>query len=454
MRALSPAPLVVLAATVAVAADRPEGRSFATRSGHVARHGMVCAGQPLAVQIGLDVLKRGGSAVDAAIAVNAALGLMEPTASGLGGDLFAIVWDPAQRQAARPQRLGPRAAGAHGRQGPARLADGTIPPYSPYAWTVPGCRRRLVRAARDVRQSSRCARSSRRRSATPRRAFPSRRSSPRLGARRPRVRGQARLRRGLPARRQAPRPRASVFPNPALAAHAARSLATAAATPSTRARSPTPSSPSRSRTAASSRCEDFVAPHRRLGRADLDQLPRLRRLGAAAERPGARRAADARTSSRGSTSKAMGRDSADFWHLHGRGQEARLRRPGPLLRRPGVRADSGRRRCSKELRERQAARIDIDPQPRSRSSPATPACRDGDTTYLVTADERGMMVSLIQSNYTGFGSGYVVPALGFGLQNRGALVLAAAGPPQRPRARQAAVPHHHPGLRRRRTASR
>ena len=76
-----------------LAADRTEGRMDATRSVVHARHGMVAASHPLAVQIGVDVLKQGGSAVDAAIAVNAALGFLEPVANGVGGDLFAIVWD-------------------------------------------------------------------------------------------------------------------------------------------------------------------------------------------------------------------------------------------------------------------------------------------------------------------------------------------------------------------------
>ena len=77
----------------ASAFDRPVGRMFASRSETMAKSGMVCAAQPLAVQIGIDILKAGGNAVDAAIAVNAALGLMEPVSCGVGGDLFAIVWD-------------------------------------------------------------------------------------------------------------------------------------------------------------------------------------------------------------------------------------------------------------------------------------------------------------------------------------------------------------------------
>ncbi|MDZ7683451.1 MAG: gamma-glutamyltransferase [Fodinibius sp.] len=72
--------------------DRVTGEPFATRSEVIGQNGMVATSQPLATQIGLDILKNGGNAIDAAIAVNAALGLMEPTGSGVGGDLFAIVW--------------------------------------------------------------------------------------------------------------------------------------------------------------------------------------------------------------------------------------------------------------------------------------------------------------------------------------------------------------------------
>jgi len=76
---------------------RPVGADW-SRSPVIAPHGMAATAQPLASQVAIDILKKGGSAVDAAIAVNATLGLMEPTGCGVGGDLFAIVWDPKTKR--------------------------------------------------------------------------------------------------------------------------------------------------------------------------------------------------------------------------------------------------------------------------------------------------------------------------------------------------------------------
>ena len=86
--------IILLIATQLHSQDRITGELFATRSEVIAQNGMVASSHPLATQIGIDILKKGGNAIDAAIAVNAALGLMEPTGCGIGGDLFAIVWDP------------------------------------------------------------------------------------------------------------------------------------------------------------------------------------------------------------------------------------------------------------------------------------------------------------------------------------------------------------------------
>ena len=91
--------------------DRITGRPFATRSEVIARRGMAATSQPLATQAALDILKAGGSAVDAAIAANAVLGHVEPTGNGIGGDLFALVWDP------RTERL-------HGYNGSGRSPKG------------------------------------------------------------------------------------------------------------------------------------------------------------------------------------------------------------------------------------------------------------------------------------------------------------------------------------------
>ncbi len=120
------------------ASDRLTGRMDATRSVVYGANGMVATSQPLAAQAGIDILKKGGNAVDAAIAVNATLGLMEPTGSGIGGDLFAIVWDAESGKLYGLNASGPASRSvsleAVRKQGYDRMpAVGGLPV------TVPGC---------------------------------------------------------------------------------------------------------------------------------------------------------------------------------------------------------------------------------------------------------------------------------------------------------------------------
>ncbi|MBI2212765.1 MAG: gamma-glutamyltransferase [Acidobacteria bacterium] len=121
--------------------DRVTGRAFATRSEVIAKHGMAATSQPLATQVAIDVLKKGGSAVDAAIAANATLGLMEPTGSGIGGDLFAIVWDQKSRRLYGLNASGrsPRALTYDAMAAElAKLDRSTIPPTGVLPVSVPG----------------------------------------------------------------------------------------------------------------------------------------------------------------------------------------------------------------------------------------------------------------------------------------------------------------------------
>src|SRR5438105_5525158 len=128
------APVLLLLATLPAGGAWPKtGRSVV-----MAPHGMVATSQPLAAQVGLDVLKRGGNAIDAAIATDAAMGLMEPMSCGIGGDLYAIVWHAKSGKLYGLNASG-RSPYAASRAWFTEHDMKSIPTTGPLSWSVPGC---------------------------------------------------------------------------------------------------------------------------------------------------------------------------------------------------------------------------------------------------------------------------------------------------------------------------
>ncbi len=124
------------------AGDRPSGASFTTRSPALGCNGAAGTAHPLATQVAIDILKRGGSAADAAVAANAVLGFVEPTSSGLGGDCFAFVWDPKTMKLEGMASSGgsPKGLSLETVRSRARTVDGkpVIPPLGAISVSVPG----------------------------------------------------------------------------------------------------------------------------------------------------------------------------------------------------------------------------------------------------------------------------------------------------------------------------
>ncbi|MAZ95847.1 MAG: gamma-glutamyltransferase [Planctomycetaceae bacterium] len=118
--------------------DRPTGPPHQARSVVVAKHGIVATSHPLAAEAGLDILKAGGNAADAAIAANAMLGVVEPMSCGIGGDMFVIYWDNAtgklhglNASGRSPLKISRELFSEQGMQ--------QIPVEGPLSWSVPGC---------------------------------------------------------------------------------------------------------------------------------------------------------------------------------------------------------------------------------------------------------------------------------------------------------------------------
>ena len=129
--------LSIFVSTATNGADRVTGEVFAIRSPVLATSAMAATSQPLATQVALDVMKNGGNAIDAAIAANALLGLVEPTGNGIGGDLFAIVWDAKTKKLYGLNASG-RSPKSLSLEWFAQNGHQSIPSHGPLPVTVPG----------------------------------------------------------------------------------------------------------------------------------------------------------------------------------------------------------------------------------------------------------------------------------------------------------------------------
>ncbi len=131
--------LFIVIAASGYSQDRLSGKTFSTRSEVIARNGMAATSHPLATQIAIEVLKKGGTAVDAAIAANAFIGFADPGMNGIGGDLFAIVWDAKSKKLYGLNASGRSPKGMTLAYLQAKEKEGISRIRGPLSVTVPGC---------------------------------------------------------------------------------------------------------------------------------------------------------------------------------------------------------------------------------------------------------------------------------------------------------------------------
>jgi gamma-glutamyltranspeptidase/glutathione hydrolase len=415
----------LLAATPAAAADRITGASFATRSTVYAPHAMAATSHPLATQIALDTMQAGGSAVDAAIAANAALGLMEPTGNGIGGDLFAIVWDP------KSKRL-------HGYNGSGRsprsltlehfrkLGLQDIPPHGPLPVSVPGAvdawfalhgrfgRRSM---AQNLAPTIRYAREGHPVHETI--AYYWALSVPRL-AKFPGFSEQF--------TRDGRAPRAGeLWRNPNLAqtleriAKGGRDAFYRGEIARTIGAYFAANEGFLSYDDLAAHRGEWVEPVSTTYRGyDVWELPPNGQGIAALQMLNLLEPHDL---------KAYGFGSAEHLHLIVEAKKLAFADRARWYADPAFQPAPVTRLISKDYARERGKLISLERAARE-AQPGTPEELDeGDTIYLTTADADGMMVSLIQSNYRGMGSGMAPPGLGFILQDRGEMFVLQEGHP-------------------------
>jgi len=409
----------------AMAADRVTGATFATRSAVIAPHAMAATSHPLATQIALDTLRRGGTAVDAAIAANAALGLMEPTGNGIGGDLFAMVWDARTRtlhglnaSGRSPRSLSLEWFVEHGYT--------SIPRYGPLPVSVPGAvdgwfelhgrfgrlpMKEILQPAIDYARNGHPVpqyiqylwQLSVKRLAE----YPGFTEQMTLGGHAPEV--------------------GEMWKNPNLAntleriANEGRDAFYKGEIAHIIGDYMQANGGFLSYEDMAAHESTWVTPESVNYRGyDVWELPPNGQGIAALQMLNILELHDV---------GAMGFGSADYIHLFLEAKKLVFEDRARFYADPDYMDVSVKRLLSKSYAAERNRLIDM-----KRAAPTYPhgdpaALRGGDTIYLTTADDEGNMVSLIQSNYRGMGSGMTPPGLGFVLQDRGELFSLKAGQP-------------------------
>ena len=410
---------LALVSMSSAAFDRVTGEPFASRSEVLAQQGMAATSQPLATQVALDILKQGGTAVDAAIAANAMLGLVEPTGAGIGGDLFAIVWS------AKEQKLYGLNASGRSPQGLkkaefARLGLNKIPTFGPLPVSVPGA----VDGWFELHQKF---------GSLPMQTL----LSPAIGY----------ARQGFPVSEliayywqmnqdrighypgfaetflingKVPK-KGDVFRNPGLAATYEK-IATGGADAfykgdiaHTIAAYLKEQGGYLTYDDLASHTSEWVEPVSTNYRGfDVWELPPNGQGIAALQILNIMENFDV---------EGMGFGSADYIHTFVEAKKLAFADRAKFYADPDFNTIPVTQLISKSYGQRRAALIDA----KQAAKRVDAGINKGDTVYLSVADEDGNMVSLIQSNYRGMGSGMTPPGLGFILQNRGELFTLESG---------------------------
>jgi gamma-glutamyltranspeptidase/glutathione hydrolase len=411
--------------SLAMAADRVTGKTFATRSDVMAPSGMAATSHPLATQVALDILKRGGNAVDAAIAANAALGLMEPTGNGIGGDLFALVWDAGSGRLYGLNASG-RSPRSLTRQWFADQGIERIPKYGPLPVSVPGAvdgwfelsgrfgrlpmkdlLQPTIEYARNGHPVHEYIQFLWAQNVPNRSQYPGFVEQMTIDGRAPEV--------------------GEIWKNPNLANTLER-IATEGRDVFYKGDIARVIGEYMQANGGFLGYQDMAA-HRsewvepvssNYRGYDVWELPPNGQGIAALQILNIMEQFDV---------AAMGFGSADYVHLFLEAKKLAFEDRARFYADPDFMDVSVKRLISKDYAAKRAQLID--PRRAARAYPHgdPEVLREGDTVYLTTADAEGNMVSLIQSNYRGMGSGMTPPGLGFVLQNRGELFSLEPGHP-------------------------